>query len=143
MRTALEPEVAGSAFQSCPRNMRPAFFLRTPPHCLKKNGTPNSAHWSRICLDPGGLDRACSWTALAADDNPLDAVQWESRKWREQRLTRQEPYAGLNSLEMPDPRIVDWSLHADAHPYVVGDSHGAKEALHPLRALRQNLELVP
>jgi hypothetical protein len=27
-----------------PSSLRPAFFLLTPPHCLKKNGTPADTH---------------------------------------------------------------------------------------------------
>src|SRR5262249_33448273 len=35
---------AGIASQVFPRSSRPVRFLKTPPHCLKKNGTPDVSH---------------------------------------------------------------------------------------------------
>lgn len=34
----------GSSSHVRPSSSRPAFFLSTPPHCLKKNGTPAATH---------------------------------------------------------------------------------------------------
>lgn len=42
-----------------PSSSRPVSFFRTPPHCLKKKGTPESAHWSRIeATHSGFMSRA-------------------------------------------------------------------------------------
>ena len=38
----------GKPSQVLPGRILPAVFLRTPPHCLKKNGTPSALHCSRI-----------------------------------------------------------------------------------------------
>jgi hypothetical protein len=39
IRLSHAPTSAGIASQVWPSNSRPARFLRTPPHCLKKKGT--------------------------------------------------------------------------------------------------------
>lgn len=41
---------AGTSSQVCPSSIRPAFFLLTPPHCLKKKATFRAWHWSRMSL---------------------------------------------------------------------------------------------
>ena len=41
-------ELRGISSQVRASSRRPARFLRTPPHCLKKNGTPSEVHLSRI-----------------------------------------------------------------------------------------------
>lgn len=38
------PIVSGISSHVRPSSRRPVFFLFTPPHCLKKNGTPASRH---------------------------------------------------------------------------------------------------
>jgi hypothetical protein len=40
----------GISSQVRPFNNLPDFFLFTPPHCLKKNGTLALKHWSRISV---------------------------------------------------------------------------------------------
>src|SRR5271170_5482621 len=40
--------LAGISLHSRPSKVRPPVFGERPPHCLKKNGTPASLHWSRI-----------------------------------------------------------------------------------------------
>ena len=53
----------GISFHSRPSSSRPARFFCVPPHCLKKKGTPRSAHWrlmdrthpGSIGLHPGPL----------------------------------------------------------------------------------------
>jgi hypothetical protein len=42
--------IRGISSQVRPSRMRPAFFLFTPPHYLKKNGTLAARHWSRRSL---------------------------------------------------------------------------------------------
>ena len=41
---------AGYSSYVRPCSNLPAFFFLTPPHCLKKNGTRDAAHWSRIAM---------------------------------------------------------------------------------------------
>ncbi len=51
--------ILGIWFQVRFSKERPAFFLFTPPHCLKKNGIRASMHWSRIsAIQPGSIGRA-------------------------------------------------------------------------------------
>ena len=58
--------------------VRPNLFLRTPPHCLKKNGTPASRHWSRIERTHRFSHRPAPCAALPADDHPGDAAPGRS-----------------------------------------------------------------
>lgn len=45
MLAALVGMPAGNSLYVRPLSVRPVACLRTPPHCLKKNGTPCSRHW--------------------------------------------------------------------------------------------------
>ena len=65
----------GDSSQVRPSSSRPPALGVRPPHCLKKNGTPASAHWSRMLARPGRVHRPAFGPGLAAGDDPVDAVQ--------------------------------------------------------------------
>jgi len=45
----------GNWSQVCSSSILPFFFLLTPPHCLKKNGTFAARHWSLISAAHSGF----------------------------------------------------------------------------------------
>ena len=57
---------SGIWFHVLPSSVRPFFFLLTPPHCLKKNGTPAARHWSRMSV----AHSACMGLAPGPDSPP-------------------------------------------------------------------------
>ena len=73
-------------------------FLRTPPHCLKKNGTLGRVALVADREHPVLLHRPRTRAALAADDHPVDAFQVELAEVFQQRLDREEPHGGRGSL---------------------------------------------
>ncbi len=90
--------------------MRPAvehaagFFLRTPPHCLKKKGTLAAWHWSRTDRTQSGSSGRAFGPALAPEDDPADAGQVKRPKVLEQGLDREHPQAGRRGPQVLDSR---------------------------------------
>ena len=81
---------AGISSYVSPRRRRPVSLLRTPPHCLKKNGTPTRAHWSRILRTHSSFHGTRSVPALASDNDPADAVEIDGAEVFQERLDREE-----------------------------------------------------
>ena len=78
----------GMASHVRPSNKRPARFLFTPPHCLKKKGRRLPALVADIHHPGSPWPRAGA--GLAADDDPVNPVQVQVRQRAEQRLQGQE-----------------------------------------------------
>jgi len=63
-----------------PSRCRPAFFLFTPPHCLKKNATRARRHSSRISTTPGAVHRARAGSRLTQERTACDGPTVPSAK---------------------------------------------------------------
>ena len=75
-----------------PSSSRPVRFLRTPPHCLKKNGTPAARHWSRIERTQSGSIGRAPWPLSPPTITQWMPVEVERAEVFEQRLDREEPH---------------------------------------------------
>ena len=123
-------------------------ILRTPPHCLKKNGTPACPHWPRMFTT-----QSRSIGLAPAPLSPPTITQWMPRKIDlpqvfQQRLDRQERHRGIGSSKVIDPRqAVTPVLDADTPPDVrqlgCEPQLGLQQIPHPLRTLGQDLISVP
>jgi hypothetical protein len=54
--------------------------------------------------DPLSAHRTCPWTALAADDDPIDAIKADRPEVFKQRLTRQKAHCDIAFLEANQAR---------------------------------------
>ncbi len=69
--------LCGNSSYVRPSSSRPEALFRTPPHCLKKNGMPLLRHWSRTDTTHSFFHWSCPWSALTADNYPMDSGQIE------------------------------------------------------------------
>ena len=140
----------GTSSYVWPSSNRPALTLRTPPHCLKKKGTPaDAALVSQGTRTQLPLQRSRAMTAFATDDCPTDSLPIERTEVFQQRLDRQEPQSGGSGSEMLDAReTVLAILDADAPPDVFrglgSKSQGRfQKVAHPLGTFGQHLIRMP
>ena len=116
--TLLQPRCVLASRPTSGLRARARRFFCTPPHCLKKNATPASRHWSRMSLTHSLSMAACAGARFSADDHPVDAAQVDLAEWPEQRLDREELDVRLGPSEVVDAREVVLVLDAHAHPDV-------------------------
>lgn len=74
--SSLSTRSFGISLHVRPSNNRPAAFLRVPPHCLKKKGTPSSMQASRTGFGTQGIGHLHLKELLhsLADDLPKEVL---------------------------------------------------------------------
>jgi hypothetical protein len=81
-------------------------------------------------------------SALAANDDPVDARKRDALEGSEQRFDAEKPYRCLYLSEVLDSSCVLLVLHADSEPDVRRETGSTAYFHQSLRPLRQDLELV-
>src|SRR5659263_774959 len=105
--------------QVLPSSSRPAFFFLTPPHCLKKKGTPAWAHWSLISVTHEGSMCLAPEPDFATDDNPVDPLQVQAGERTEERFQGKKFRGRGCGPQMIDPVSVIRVFHTYSHPDVI------------------------
>ena len=131
----------GNSSQSRPSSVRPAGFLLTPPHCLKKKHTPASRHWSRI-----SVTQSSSIGREPGPDSPPTIAQSIPVRSRFVAVPAAAPGTGTSP---PHLFVSDHQSGRCSRParHLPPSRHSAarrsKETARPGDRLCQNLEVVP